>query len=264
MPRRRGAVDLQPLAFLERADREVEAPARGQENFGRRARPRQEPTVRADHLERSASDRETDKAGVRRVDDAPALDRSGRNLGSGSSAPFTRRTSPSRRPAWCSCSSPNGADLPVGIELQIVEDQDAFGVESRFAGVDARSAHRRGRARAARSRLCASGTRRFQRPGRRSGTERPAGLDRRLHGLGSVHVRRNAHAVPVNRSSPAQAVRQPDFDGQPPTSASISGPGTLAVVGERTDFRSERTATPPPVHRARPRRPFRDPRLERD
>src|SRR6266704_1346978 len=57
------------------------------------------------------------------------------------------------------------------------------------------------------------------------------GLDRRLHGLGSVHLRGHADPVPMYRRGLRQVVRQPNLD-------SVAGvrvdqrPQNLTVVGE--------------------------------
>src|SRR5204863_5299579 len=72
------------LVLVERPDRELDSFARRDQDLLSGQRPREQAPVAPDDGERPAADGEADVAGVRRIDDPPALDRACRHLELGS------------------------------------------------------------------------------------------------------------------------------------------------------------------------------------
>ena len=105
-----------------------------------------------------------------------------------------------------------GRNLPVRIELQVVEEQDALPVDLRLI----RATYDQSAVQAAlellglvRVRVVPVG------PGVRDDEpvlEGLTGLDRCLHRLGSVHLGGNANSVPMDRRRLGQAVSQADLE----------------------------------------------------
>src|SRR5438874_4853417 len=94
---------------------------------------RQQPTVRPDDRERPAADREADETSIRRVHDAPTLDRSAGRLQFGLLTPV-HESYVSFAPGVVLVLVAEGREASIRVELQVVQKQDALAVESRLVG----------------------------------------------------------------------------------------------------------------------------------